>query len=377
MLDEPNGTGVEAECGYFNASDTGVDVSGVASPFFPETGTKRSATSDSRLPLLLSNLEASNGDGRNKDNEKNAWTLSPIQRRPTSSHGNSIPCPSSEPTQDETSEWSLTHFGRGDSSNLDYDSIPNVLDEGNEKDEDREDDNDDEVDEDPQPAKRRKLSTSLRNDLPLKRIRTRRLQRRHRSPSLTASIDESDWSSIAPPGTQHGQTSSLRSGRHAGTTSFVGSFSHTDDATSIATSVTDTDWQEMPIRGILKRKKIESEEFYTLNFSLQHLHWQRPSLVNAVTSRRSGSDMKIPAVAMGTPSILKHVRMPEQASQPQGRRPRFTSEEDAQLVDLKQNQNLSWKQIERFFPGRSIGTLRVHYCTKLKTTGIARKKRRL
>ena len=97
--------------------------------------------------------------------------------------------------------------------------------------------------------------------------------------------------------------------------------------------------------------------------SLQHLHCQLPSPVNAVTSRRSGSDMKIPAVAMGTPSILKHVRMPEQASQPQGRRPRFTSEEDAQLVDLKQNGNLPWKQIERFFPGRSIGTLRVHYCT--------------
>jgi hypothetical protein len=169
----------------------------------------------------------------------------------------------------------------------------------------------------------------------------------------------------------------LKSGRHAGTTSFAGSFSHTDEATSIATSVTDTDWQEMPIRGMLKRKKIDSEEFYTMDFSLQHLQCQLPSPVSAVTSRRSRSDMKIPAVAMGTLSILKHVRMPEQASQPQERRPRFTSEENAQLVDLKQNRNFSWKQIERFFPGRSIGTLQVHYCTKLKITGIARKKRRL
>jgi hypothetical protein len=195
MLDESNGTGVEAECGLFNAGDTGVDVSEVASPFSPETGIKRGTTSDSRLPLLLSNLEAFNGDGRNKDNEKNAWTLSPIQRRPTSSHGNSTPCPSSEPTHDETGEWSLTHFGRDDSGNLDYDPIPNVVDEGNEKDEDKKDDNDDEGDggdEDPQSAKRRKLSTSLRTGLPLKRLRTRRLPRRHRSPSLTASIDESD-----------------------------------------------------------------------------------------------------------------------------------------------------------------------------------------
>lgn len=45
--------------------------------------------------------------------------------------------------------------------------------------------------------------------------------------------------------------------------------------------------------------------------SLQHLHCQLLSPVNAVTSRRSGSDMKIPTVGMGTPSILKHVRMPE------------------------------------------------------------------
>ena len=112
--------------------------------------------------------------------------------------------------------------------------------------------NDDEDDEDPQRAKRRKLSTFLRNDLPLKSLRTRRLQQRHRSPSLTASNDESDWSSITPPGSQNEWISSLKSGRHVGTTSLAGSFSHTDEATSIATSVTDTDWQEMPIRGILK-----------------------------------------------------------------------------------------------------------------------------
>lgn len=171
------------------------------------------------------------------------------------------------------------------------------MDEGNEKDEDKEDDNDDGDDEDPQTAKRRKLSTFLCNDLPLKRLRTRRLQQRHRSPSLTASIDKSDWSSIAPPGSQSERTSSLKSGRHAGTTSFAGSFSHTDKATSIATSVTDTYWQEMPIRGILKRKKIELKEFYTLDFSLQHLQCQLLSPVSAVRSRRSDSDMKIPAVA--------------------------------------------------------------------------------
>jgi len=69
--------------------------------------------------------------------------------------------------------------------------------------------------------------------------------------------------------------------------------------------------------------------------------------------------------------------MPEQASQPPGRRRLFTSKEDAQLIDLKKNRNLSWKQIEHFFPERSIGTLQVHYGMKSKTTGIVQKKRRL
>jgi len=104
MLNEPNDTGVEAECGLFNVGDTGVNVSEVASFFSPETGIKRGITFDSRLPLLLFNLEAFNDDGRNKNNEKNAWTLFLIQRRLTSSHGNFIPCPFSESTHDETSE---------------------------------------------------------------------------------------------------------------------------------------------------------------------------------------------------------------------------------------------------------------------------------
>lgn len=69
------------------------------------------------------------------------------------------------------------------------------MNESNEKNENKKNDNDDENDEgdeNSQFAKRRKLSTSLRTGLPLKRLRTRRLQRRHRFSSLTASIDESD-----------------------------------------------------------------------------------------------------------------------------------------------------------------------------------------
>lgn len=58
--------------------------------------------------------------------------------------------------------------------------------------------------------------------------------------------------------------------------------------------------------------------------------------------------------------------MPPPASRPRGPKLKFTLEDDALLIDLKENKALSWKQIAEFFPGRSSGTLQVRYCTKLK-----------
>ncbi len=51
---------------------------------------------------------------------------------------------------------------------------------------------------------------------------------------------------------------------------------------------------------------------------------------------------------------------------PRGPKLKFTPEEDALLVELKEHKNLTWKQISDFFPGRTSGTLQVRYCTKLK-----------
>ena len=52
------------------------------------------------------------------------------------------------------------------------------------------------------------------------------------------------------------------------------------------------------------------------------------------------------------------------------KRPRFTEEEDAKLVDLKQRGWL-WEDIQRSFPGRSTGSLQVRYSTKLKERNTA------
>ena len=58
--------------------------------------------------------------------------------------------------------------------------------------------------------------------------------------------------------------------------------------------------------------------------------------------------------------------MPTPAPKPKGPKLKFTAEDDALLVELKETKNLTWKQIADFFPGRSSGTLQVRYCTKLK-----------
>jgi hypothetical protein len=58
--------------------------------------------------------------------------------------------------------------------------------------------------------------------------------------------------------------------------------------------------------------------------------------------------------------------MPQPALRPKGPKHKFTPADDTLLLELKETKELTWKQIEGFFPGRSSGTLQVRYCTKLK-----------
>ncbi|KAF2481395.1 hypothetical protein BDY17DRAFT_301272 [Neohortaea acidophila] len=68
----------------------------------------------------------------------------------------------------------------------------------------------------------------------------------------------------------------------------------------------------------------------------------------------------------GAPSVVGQPGMPAPAVRPKGPKLKFTPEDDALLVALKETKDLTWKQIADFFPGRSSGTLQVRYCTKLK-----------
>ena len=85
-----------------------------------------------------------------------------------------------------------------------------------------------------------------------------------------------------------------------------------------------------------------------------------------VHERSSSSSSSSSAEEDGPPGLFRQHGMPEPIPRPKGPKVRFTPEDDALLVELKQTQNLLWKQIAYFFPGRSCGTLQVRYCTKLR-----------
>ncbi|KAJ5419451.1 uncharacterized protein N7487_003001 [Penicillium crustosum] len=42
------------------------------------------------------------------------------------------------------------------------------------------------------------------------------------------------------------------------------------------------------------------------------------------------------------------------------------SKDDRLLIELKEERSLPWKRIAEYFPGRSVGSLQVRYCTRLK-----------
>ncbi|KAH0294755.1 hypothetical protein KCU62_g302, partial [Aureobasidium sp. EXF-3399] len=96
----------------------------------------------------------------------------------------------------------------------------------------------------------------------------------------------------------------------------------------------------------------------------QHHHHHLPPHSPTLKRTRHGEDELLNDP--GPPSMVGKEGMPQPAPRPKGPKLKFTREDDALLVRLKESKNLTWKQIAEFFPGRSAGTLQVRYCTKLK-----------
>lgn len=102
-----------------------------------------------------------------------------------------------------------------------------------------------------------------------------------------------------------------------------------------------------------------------------HHHHRLPPHASLRDSQRHGMNIESSPFPSGPPSVVGQPGMPDPAPRPRGPKLKFTPEEDALLVELKENKNLTWKQIADFFPGRTSGTLQVRYCTKLKAKDVA------
>jgi hypothetical protein len=173
---------------------------------------------------------------------------------------------------------------------------------------------------------------------------------------------ESDGSYVAPALHQNKQPGPRRCRRRSTSNFAPPSCSGTTGTASNVISDLDPECLELPIQGSLGIRIIGSETFYTLNFR-QDPYRQRPS-----------------------PGRHPYTKVHKGPAGKSGRTPRlpckkfkFTREEDESLVELKERRGLSWKEIEPLFPGRSAGTLQVHYSTKLKagarTVGKSRGRR--
>jgi hypothetical protein len=123
-------------------------------------------------------------------------------------------------------------------------------------------------------------------------------------------------------------------------------------------------YHEWPMRGCFKLITIGNEVRYGMEFSLEDVQQLCAAAFPLHTSSAS--------------SKASFSARPSQRAQPfsanvpsRTKRPRFTEEKDAKLIDLKEKRGWSWEAIQGSFLGRSTGSLQVRYSTKLKERNTA------
>jgi hypothetical protein len=127
-------------------------------------------------------------------------------------------------------------------------------------------------------------------------------------------------------------------------------------------------YQEWPMRGFFKLITIRNEVRYGMEFSLEDVQ-QLCAAAFPLHTSSAGSNATFSARPSRRAQPFSACARAENAPS-RSKRPRFTEEEDARLVDLKQRGWL-WEDIQRSFLGRSTGSLQVRYSTKLKERNTA------
>jgi len=151
-------------------------------------------------------------------------------------------------------------------------------------------------------------------------------------------------------------TTSLEVGDHASRTSR--SPSATTELVPVA------EYEEWPFYGFLKRTKIGDNIMYNLEFKVprisEHLNLPiNPEALDICSSREAPLKSPIRHEA------ATYSRLRQASLRLQKKRFRWTSEEDATVLQMR-NDGCSWGDIYAALPHRSIGTIQVHYSTKLK-----------
>ena len=119
------------------------------------------------------------------------------------------------------------------------------------------------------------------------------------------------------------------------------------------------DVETISVRGFLTRQVLLSKVVYSVTFEEQREHncYNGPNRTSADLEDRSTHSharAKRGSAKRSQRGILNSVSL---------------SKDDQLLIKLKEQRQLRWSEIAEHFPGRSMGSLQVRYCTKLKNLG--------
>ncbi|KAJ5834716.1 hypothetical protein N7447_000742 [Penicillium robsamsonii] len=116
--------------------------------------------------------------------------------------------------------------------------------------------------------------------------------------------------------------------------------------------------------GASSSRQSSNQDYLQNSLPQQHHHHRLPPQALAATGQ--GSETTGSYLPQVDRSHLTGPGMPKPFPAPKAPKTRFGPGEDALLIKVKEELQLSWNDIAFFFPGRKKETLQVRYCTKLR-----------
>jgi hypothetical protein len=127
--------------------------------------------------------------------------------------------------------------------------------------------------------------------------------------------------------------------------------------------------QEIFGRGILRIQAHGPRHVYFMSFLPEEPH--QPSMPSPFEDQEENTCPRDSGVSAHCENEIgnQHSEQPSQKGSRAGKstgRAQALSKDDQLLIELKEERSFPWKRIAEYFPGRSVGSLQVRYCTRLK-----------